>query len=291
MSAAAGVSSSFSSSSSPWGELQPSPRGRSAHQQQRQGDLCFVLPDSMQQRQHRHKQQLAPGCLLLGRHAHQQQRRSTTPPFFASLTAIAQDWRSSSSSKAGDKQQQQQPGVISIGLLLQPLLQQKHQDEAHAAGGSTKQTQEQEQAAAVSRKQQQHAKQRQKQHQCAAASSSSQHAGGAKAKDEEGEQSSRSTAPPPCRWLDQLGQAKLLLAGAASAVVSRTAMAPLERVKMDLLLKTSSRSALGTALWVLQKEGLGGFWRGNGLNLLRTAPFKVRCGVCVCVYVRCVLCC
>jgi hypothetical protein len=62
--------------------------------------------------------------------------------------------------------------------------------------------------------------------------------------------------------------------------VSRTAMAPLERVKMDLLLKTSSRSAMDTAVWVWQREGLAGFWKGNGLNLLRTAPFKVRprCG-------------
>eukprot|EP00775_Hariotina_reticulata_P008206 gene8206-8397_t len=59
-----------------------------------------------------------------------------------------------------------------------------------------------------------------------------------------------------------------------AAVVSRTAMAPLERIKMDLLLKNSSRSALQTALWVYEREGVGGFWKGNGLNLLRTAPFK-----------------
>lgn len=48
------------------------------------------------------------------------------------------------------------------------------------------------------------------------------------------------------------------------------------QVKMDLLLKTSSRSALQTAAWVYEREGVAGFWKGNGLNLLRTAPFKVR---------------
>jgi hypothetical protein len=75
--------------------------------------------------------------------------------------------------------------------------------------------------------------------------------------------------------LAQLSQAKLLVAGAMAAVVSRTAMAPLERVKMDLLLKTSKRSAMQTALYVYEREGIAGFWKGNGLNLLRTAPFKV----------------
>jgi hypothetical protein len=78
-------------------------------------------------------------------------------------------------------------------------------------------------------------------------------------------------------FLAQLSQAKLLVAGAMAAVVSRTAMAPLERVKMDLLLKTSTRSAMQTALYVYEREGIAGFWKGNGLNLLRTAPFKVRC--------------
>lgn len=29
------------------------------------------------------------------------------------------------------------------------------------------------------------------------------------------------------------------------------------------------------ALGVLRNEGVLGFWRGNGLNVLRTAPYKV----------------
>ncbi|GLC45939.1 hypothetical protein PLESTF_000714600 [Pleodorina starrii] len=67
---------------------------------------------------------------------------------------------------------------------------------------------------------------------------------------------------------------KLLFAGAMSAVVSRTCVAPLERVKMDLLLKNGTGDAFTTAAQVLRTEGIGGFWKGNALNVLRTAPFK-----------------
>ncbi|GBG00459.1 hypothetical protein Rsub_13205 [Raphidocelis subcapitata] len=73
---------------------------------------------------------------------------------------------------------------------------------------------------------------------------------------------------------DCLENGKLLVAGAMSAVVSRTAVAPLERVKMDQLLRSSSHSALETALRVYNREGLPGFWKGNALNVARTAPFK-----------------
>lgn len=43
---------------------------------------------------------------------------------------------------------------------------------------------------------------------------------------------------------------KLLFAGAMSAVVSRTCVAPLERVKMDLLLKHGTGDAFTTAVQV-----------------------------------------
>lgn len=73
----------------------------------------------------------------------------------------------------------------------------------------------------------------------------------------------------------QLDCCKLLVAGAASAVVSRTCVAPLERVKMDLVLKSGTGEAWSTAQQVFAKEGVPGFWRGNVVNLVRTAPFKV----------------
>ena len=93
-----------------------------------------------------------------------------------------------------------------------------------------------------------------------------------------GSSSSSSTSSQPVlqQLLQQLSHTRLLLAGATSALVSRTAVAPLERVKMEQLLKSSSRSAFDTAVWVYQHEGVQGFWKGNALNVLRTAPFKVR---------------
>lgn len=75
-------------------------------------------------------------------------------------------------------------------------------------------------------------------------------------------------------FAQQLNYGKLLFAGAMSAVVSRTFVAPLERVKMDMVLKNSQADALNTALQVYKKEGVLGFWKGNALNVLRTAPFK-----------------
>lgn len=68
---------------------------------------------------------------------------------------------------------------------------------------------------------------------------------------------------------------KHLAAGALSAALSKTVVAPLERVRMDVILGNSNVGPVGTAIGVWRKEGLIGFWRGNGLNLMRNAPFKV----------------
>ena len=67
---------------------------------------------------------------------------------------------------------------------------------------------------------------------------------------------------------------KQLVAGAMSAVVSRTALAPLERVKMDIVLHRK-HGVLRTAQGILVQDGVGGFWHGCLLNIMRTAPFKV----------------
>lgn len=72
------------------------------------------------------------------------------------------------------------------------------------------------------------------------------------------------------RWIDAT---KKLLCGAMSAVVARTCCAPLERVKLELLL---NRKRGGWKIFrnVLRSEGVMGLWRGNLLNIARTAPFK-----------------
>ena len=65
-----------------------------------------------------------------------------------------------------------------------------------------------------------------------------------------------------------------LVAGATASVVARTILAPLERVKVELQLNQQPGGAFSTAARVITKEGIGGLWKGNGLNLLRTAPYR-----------------
>jgi len=86
--------------------------------------------------------------------------------------------------------------------------------------------------------------------------------------------SSSSSHVPQATHSRTLNSCKLLFAGAMSAVVSRTFCAPLERLKMELLLKQGTGGTVSTARHILRHEGITGFWRGNALNVLRTAPFK-----------------
>uniref|UniRef100_A0A7S0R728 ADP,ATP carrier protein n=1 Tax=Pyramimonas obovata TaxID=1411642 RepID=A0A7S0R728_9CHLO len=74
-----------------------------------------------------------------------------------------------------------------------------------------------------------------------------------------------------------------LSAGVASAVVARTCVAPLERIKLEHQISIgvgkvrSSTKALNLRVslqHILKKEGFFGLWKGNKVNLLRTAPYK-----------------
>lgn len=59
-------------------------------------------------------------------------------------------------------------------------------------------------------------------------------------------------------------------------VVARTCVAPFERVKLEMLLHGREGGSLGVAHAILAAEGVAGFWKGNTLNVLRTAPYKAR---------------
>lgn len=213
----------------------------------------------------------------------------------ASLTALAQPFQQrppfsskEASSKARDSNQGGN-GLISIGLVLQPAdaLQDTAVDRARPASKRQQQHNQQQVVLAAAPVPQQHKARHKQQSQPQQVQQMQGHRQGcylseapaAKGTQQPGQQQCKchqdASGSPIATWLTLAAQAKLLVAGAASAIVSRTAMAPLERVKMDLLLKTSSRGAVDTAMWVWQREGLAGFWKGNGLNLLRTAPFKV----------------
>lgn len=67
---------------------------------------------------------------------------------------------------------------------------------------------------------------------------------------------------------------KQLLAGAVAAIVARTVVAPLERLKLEYIVRGAKGTMASTFLNILRSEGVCGFWRGNTVNLLRTAPFK-----------------
>ncbi|KAL9254610.1 putative mitochondrial adenine nucleotide transporter BTL3 [Drosera capensis] len=71
-----------------------------------------------------------------------------------------------------------------------------------------------------------------------------------------------------------VNSAKHLCAGAAAAMVARTFVAPLERLKLEYIIRGEKRNILELIKAIATIEGLGGFWKGNFLNILRTAPFK-----------------
>ena len=61
--------------------------------------------------------------------------------------------------------------------------------------------------------------------------------------------------------------------GAAAGAASKTATAPVERVRLLLQMSTTTASSSATRA-VLQKEGASGLWRGNGLAVTRAMVQK-----------------
>ncbi|KAJ8765510.1 hypothetical protein K2173_014632 [Erythroxylum novogranatense] len=65
-----------------------------------------------------------------------------------------------------------------------------------------------------------------------------------------------------------------LWAGVVAAMVSRTFIAPLERMKLEYIVRGEQKSLFELIRRIATTEGVRGFWKGNVVNILRTAPFK-----------------
>ncbi|XP_010444458.1 PREDICTED: probable mitochondrial adenine nucleotide transporter BTL3 isoform X1 [Camelina sativa] len=56
--------------------------------------------------------------------------------------------------------------------------------------------------------------------------------------------------------------------------LSRTCIAPLERMKLEYIVRGEQGNLLQLIQRIATTEGIRGFWKGNLVNILRTAPFK-----------------
>ncbi|KAL0432702.1 UNVERIFIED_CONTAM: putative mitochondrial adenine nucleotide transporter BTL3 [Sesamum latifolium] len=54
----------------------------------------------------------------------------------------------------------------------------------------------------------------------------------------------------------------------------RTCVAPLERLKLEYIVRGEKRNLYELVNRIATTQGLRGFWKGNFVNILRTAPFK-----------------
>ena len=99
---------------------------------------------------------------------------------------------------------------------------------------------------------------------------------GAAGKGDGGSDVSEATSPKPeKRHLSWSQISKSLLAGGVAGSVSRTAVAPLERLK--ILMQVQGNDKVYTGVWqgtrhMWQQEGIRGLFRGNGLNCIRIFP-------------------
>lgn len=65
---------------------------------------------------------------------------------------------------------------------------------------------------------------------------------------------------------------KYLIAGGVAGAASRTATAPLDRLKVILQVQTTHASIGPAVKRIWNEGGMLGFFRGNGLNVLKVAP-------------------
>lgn len=65
---------------------------------------------------------------------------------------------------------------------------------------------------------------------------------------------------------------RYLIAGGVAGATSRTATAPLDRLKVILQVQTTQARIMPAVKAIWREGGLLGFFRGNGLNVLKVAP-------------------
>lgn len=65
---------------------------------------------------------------------------------------------------------------------------------------------------------------------------------------------------------------RYLIAGAVAGATSRTATAPLDRLKVVLQVQTTRARIMPAVRGIWKEGGFLGFFRGNGLNVMKVAP-------------------
>nr|KYP49012.1 hypothetical protein KK1_029314 [Cajanus cajan] len=71
-------------------------------------------------------------------------------------------------------------------------------------------------------------------------------------------------------------RSRYFIAGGIAGAASRTATAPLDRLKVVLQVQTGRASIMPAVMKIWQQDGLLGFFRGNGLNAGRPHPPRPR---------------
>lgn len=70
----------------------------------------------------------------------------------------------------------------------------------------------------------------------------------------------------------RVNRSKYFIAGGIAGAASRTVTAPLDRLKVILQVQTTHASIMPAVVKIWQQDGLLGFFRGNGLNVMKVAP-------------------
>eukprot|EP01052_Picozoa_sp_SAG31_P032867 SAG31_NODE_3650_length_4028_cov_1.617205_2_plen_169_part_00 len=63
-----------------------------------------------------------------------------------------------------------------------------------------------------------------------------------------------------------------LLSGGGAGAISKTCVAPIERVKVLLQVQEQGAAPWTVAQTILREQGVSAFWRGNGVNVMRIVP-------------------